>query len=162
MPVGTIDTSASERKELKSLPGAYIRVRPLPYGMKLERRDKATRMFMESEGAPAKGKRGNNNSADQTSRLELEMLNKWSAFYDFQYCIVEHNITDVKERVLNFTKRMDFESLSPKVGSEIERILDEINNEDEDFDDEDFIKSPSSYSEDRSGTQVLSAPSLET
>lgn len=146
MPVGTIDTSESERRELKSLPGAYIRVRPLPYGMKLERRDKATRMFMESEGAPAKGNRKNNNASKETTRLELETLNKWSAFYDFQYCIVEHNITDTNERVLDFTKRMDFESLSPKIGSEIERILDEINNEDEDFDEEDFTRLPSSSS----------------
>lgn len=141
MPVGTIDTSEHERIWLKTLEGAYIDVRPLPFGMKLTRREKATRMFMESDPSMNRAQR---RAAKDSTKLEIEMLNKWSTMYDFAYCIVDHNITDSKERQLDFTKPMDFDNLHPKIGSEIERILDDLNNEEEDEDEELFTKSPSS------------------
>lgn len=144
MPVATIDSSAYERVELKSLEGAYVCVRPLPYGMKLERREGAMKMFMEQgEGSNRSTRRDKN----ATQRAEMQLLQRWSTQYDFKYCIGDHNLEAPDGRTLDFNNRKDFEMLDPRVGSEIERILDDLNNEDDDIDEEDFTKSPSSYSE---------------
>src|SRR6266496_4571134 len=107
MPVGTIDPNAYERKELKTLKAnkegdedGYVMLRPLPFGMKLERRDKATRMSMEA--ATGKQTRGE----DSTQKFELETLSKWSRAYDFKHCIGDHNITDINGVKLDFGNPM--------------------------------------------------------
>lgn len=158
MPVATVDSNAWDRRDLKSLEGAYIMVRPLPYGMVLERRDKATRMFMESETGSAKNKKRDEGNV---SRMEVEMLNEFSTLYDFRYCIGEHNLTDAKEQLLDLGTKMAIKSLNPKVGEEIAGILDEINKLDEEFDDEDFTKLPESFSTDPSEPLALVDQSLE-
>lgn len=153
MPVATV-TNEALRYDLKSLPpangeeGGYIMARPLPYGMKLARRDKATRMRMEQE-MPT-GNRAQRRAAakeQQTQKIELDMQSEWAAQHDFAYCIVEHNLTDVNGTLLDFTKPMAFKSLNPKVGEEIERILSDINDEEDDEETlETFTKLSSSSS----------------
>ena len=145
MPVGTIDPSAYERKDLKSLQGAYIMVRPLPYGKKLERRDKATRMFMESEVKSGKSQR---QVETEMQRFELETLNKWARVFDFSYCIGDHNITDVNGQNLDFSSPMTYNTLAPRIGDEIEEILDSINNAEDDGDEDTFTPLPLSSSGD--------------
>jgi hypothetical protein len=144
MPVATIDPAKFDRVQLKSLEGAYIEVRPLPYGKKLERRDKATRMFMEQEAASGKSRK---QVETEINRFELETLNKWARVFDFKYCIGDHNLTDPNGAKLDLGSPMTLETLDPRVGSEIENLLDKINNEDEDEDEEVFTQSPSSSSE---------------
>jgi hypothetical protein len=138
MPVAIVDPNEYEHRDLKSLEGAYIKVRPLPYGKKLERRDKATRMFMESEVASGKSRQ---QIEKETNRFELETLNKWARVFDFRYCIGEHNLTDHNGVALDLSSELVIQALHPKVGGEIENILDEINNEDEEVDEETFPQS---------------------
>lgn len=138
MPVGTIDTSKYTRYDLKTLPptdsedGGYIMARPLPYGMKLSRRDKATRMSMEQ----AVGRPGQKNA--QVSKIEIDTLSELSAQHDFAYCIGDHNITDENGNKLDFSNPMVLKSLDPRLGSEIERILADINGDDDELYAEDF------------------------
>lgn len=137
MPNATIDPSHFEREDLKSLEGAYIMVRPLPYGLKLKRRDKATRMYMEAPGNQSK-KRGE--VEDEVNRFELETMNEWATLHDFKYCIGEHNLTDVNDAELDLGSPMTFQILDPRVGSEIETILATINADDDEEDLETFTR----------------------
>lgn len=136
MPVGVVDPNSYERVELKSAPpDGYVMVRPLPYGLKLERRDKATKMSMEA--ASGKGKK---QSQDDTQKIELETLSSWSTAYDFSHCIGEHNITDANGNVLELGNPMVLKLLNPKIGSELEKILSELNDDEDEESMEDFTK----------------------
>jgi hypothetical protein len=131
MPVATIDPEKYERYDLKTLPDGYVELRPLPFGMKLERRDKATKMSMEA----ATG-RGRDNT---TQKFELETLSKWSRAYDFKHCVGDHNLTDINEVKLDFGNPLTLQLLNPKVGSEIETLLDKLNEDESEESLEDFI-----------------------
>jgi len=121
MPVGTrkIETV---RHDLKSLEGAYVDLRQLSYDEMLERRDGATQILME------RGIKG----AD-TQQMNVKVLNRWSNQYSFPRCIADHNITDENGTLLDFSKPEHvFKILDPKVGAEIETLIDKLNQEDED------------------------------
>lgn len=149
MPNATIDPSHFDREELKTLEGAYIMVRPLPYGLKLKRRDKATKMYME---APTNRGRKTQDVEDEAQRFELETLNEWSTLYDFKYCIGEHNLEDVNGVVLDMGSPMTLQILDPRVGSEIEQILAKLNADDDEESLEDFIKQHTSASPEEATT----------
>lgn len=133
MPVGTIDPNKYERFDLKTLPDGFVMLRPLPFGLKLERRDKATRMSMEANAGKGRGQ-------DQTQKFELETLSKWSRAYDFKHCIGEHNITDVNEVPLDFGNPLTLQLLDPKLGSELEALIDGLNEDESEESLEDFIE----------------------
>lgn len=141
MPVAVVDSEAHERKELKSLEGGWIDVRPLPHGLVLRRRDKQSKMFVESN----MGTQGHRRPQAETSRLEIETMNEWATAYDYKYCIVDHNLTDKEGNKLDLGSPLAIQMLSPKVGAEIDTILSDLN----DFtQDEDFTPAPSTSSQD--------------
>ena len=126
MPNVTIDPTEYTRHDLKTAPpDGFVMLRPLPYAMKLSRRDKALKMRMIQRQA----QKGTPQNQDQV--IDLETLGEWSTMFDFTYCIGEHNLTDKANVNLVFndpkTIAMVFKSLAPKVGSEIERYIDELN-----------------------------------
>jgi len=150
MPVVTLDAAQYERRELKSAPAdpnvpgdepGYIMVRPLPFGMKLERRDKATRMGMEVTSG-----------RDASQQFNLETMNEWAVAFDFKYCIGEHNLTDPNGAVLDFGNPMTLKMLNPKVGSEIEAIINSMNEDESEESLEDFINRRSTSSPDDQNT----------
>src|SRR5438067_1609394 len=107
MPNVTIDPGEFERKDLKSAPpDGYVMLRPLPYGMKLTRRDKASKMQMRAQ-ADGRGRVSN-----QEQIIEFETLNEWATIYDFAYCIGEHNLTDKNGQNLDFSQPMTFKMLN--------------------------------------------------
>lgn len=123
MPVGTrkIETV---RRELKSAPpDGFVVLRQLSYDEMLERRDGGIKILMEQQP-------GRNVDA----KTSMQIANRWSNQFTFPRCIVEHNITDENNVPLNFSSaniEMVFKMLDPKIGSEIERYIDELNQEDE-------------------------------
>lgn len=138
MPKVTVDPTEYQKKELKSAPpDGYVMLRALPYGQKLSRRSKATRMMMRSQ-APQPGKAGRGaQPADQV--FELESMDEWAVAHDFAYCIGEHNLEDSAGQLLDFSNALTLKLLDPKVGSEIERLIDELNNEEGEESLEDFL-----------------------
>lgn len=135
MPVATRKIEAA-RYDLKSLPGAFVELRQLSYDEVLERRDGATQILME---------RGVRNADSQ--QMNVKVLNRWSNLYSFPRCIIEHNLTDDQGVVLDFSKpERVFPMLDPKVGAEIESLIDKLNQEDEV--EEDFTPAPDSSSPD--------------
>jgi|SRR5580765_337043 len=152
MPDVTVDTGSYQRYDLKSAPpDGFVMLRPLPYGMKLTRRDKASKMKMQTE--QGRGRK-------TTSEIELETLNEWAVAHDFAYCIGEHNLTDKNDALLDFTNPMTLKTLNPKVGSEIEKYIDELNEDEDEESLEDFLKRRDGLS----GEEVISSntASLET
>ncbi|KKW09700.1 MAG: hypothetical protein UY48_C0055G0003 [Candidatus Gottesmanbacteria bacterium GW2011_GWB1_49_7] len=137
MPKATISLEG-QRYELQSLKGAYVLLRPLPYGKILERRDGASRMVMEQ----TRGQRAD-------SRMIVEMAQEWSRWYEFKECIVEHNLEDDGGELLNFQVKANIYRLDPKVGQEIERLIDEMNMDIEEAEDlKNFIGSSTASSQD--------------
>lgn len=145
MPVAVVDPSNFERFELKSLEGAFVMLRPLPYGMKLKRRDKATKMYME---APANRGKSRNQVDDEVQRFELETLNEWATLHDFAYCIGEHNLENFDGQPLDMSNAMTLQILDPRVGSEIEAQLAKLNADDDEESLEDFTKRHTSVTQD--------------
>lgn len=158
MPVAVVSTEA-QRYPLKSLPAdpakpgpegeeGFIMARPLPYGMVLDRRDKGSKMTMEQEIQRGRRKKSRNQNEPEMQKIELETLSSWMAKHDFAYCIQDHNLLAANGDKLDFSNAMAVNALDPKVGSEIDRILTELNELEEDDEEtmENFTTSPISSS----------------
>lgn len=127
MPRATVTTS-TQRHELTTLPGAYVVLKPMPYGTKLSRSQDAMKMTMRSETGPRR--RGQS----QSTETEVQVLQKAATLIDFRACIVDHNLTkddpqdSTKEVVMDLSNQADFDQLDPRVGEEIASLIDELNN----------------------------------
>jgi hypothetical protein len=172
MPVVTVDPSKYERYELKSAPAdpndandvnGFVMLRPLPYGLKLTRRDKATKMQMRAKSD------GRGRATNQEQIIELDTLNEWATAFDFSYCIGDHNLKDSNGQLLNFadpkTVAMTLKSLNPKVGSEIEKYIGDLNEDEDEQAQEDFTtlaqdssQAPSDTATDSAGSTTATEP----
>jgi hypothetical protein len=126
MPRATVMTD-TVKHELKTCPGAWVLLRPLSYGKKLARQEQATRMTLKAQQGPRR--RGQSPDAD----TEISLLSRAAALLDFRECVVDHNLEDADGRKLDFRNLADFDNLDPRIGEEIGKLLDELNN----FEDED-------------------------
>lgn len=120
MPKAVANISTTEKKELKSCPEGFIVVRRLTYGEKLERRAMVSYMRIAAE----------KNQKDFAG--EMQLVNEQATIFDFQKCIVDHNLEDENDNKLNLASANDIKRLDPKIGEEIDGILSDINNFDED------------------------------
>jgi hypothetical protein len=123
MPRATVDVSTTERFELDSLPGAFIVLRRMTYGQVLERQSMITMSFVQENEAGSKKKK---------TRSELSMANLHVTIFEFSKSIVEHNLEDAQGRVLNFTSPADLQSLDPRVGQEVDKLITKYNKLDDD------------------------------
>lgn len=162
MPVATIDPQQNERFPLKTAPAdpndpndedGYVVLRPLPYGMKLKRRDGMSRMSMK-----AQSKKGSKDEGE----IELQSFNDWAVGFDFQYCIVDHNLTDINKVKLDFSKPMSRNLLDPKIGSEIERLINSLNEDEDEESLDDFLQRSNTSSMTGSTSLSSEATSSET
>lgn len=122
MPRATV--SAEEiRKDLKSLPGGWVLLKRMSYGQKLERTQLATDMEIEMQ-------RGS-----KTQRASVEIMQHAVAMFEFKHCLVDHNLFEDDEETikLDLTTKNGLSKLDPKVGDEIGKYIDELNN----FEEED-------------------------
>jgi hypothetical protein len=153
MPVVTVDPNDYQRYDLKSAPAdpddptdeqGYVMLRPLPYGMKLTMRDKSIKQRMML----AQPKRGQQQTQEgEATPVELETASEWSSHFEMSYCIGDHNLTDRNKRKIDFTNPMSLKLLNPKVGSEIEKLLFDLNQDEDEESIEDFLKRSSTSSE---------------
>lgn len=164
MPIATV-SNESQRYNLESAPAdpnkpgdepGYIMARPLPYGMKLERRDRAMLMRLEQEvqtGRKGRNKKSIRQDEPETQKIELETQSTWAAVHDFAYCITGHNLMDVNGNLLDFGSPMTLKILDPAIGTEIENILNELNGEDTEDELETFTRQHTSSSPEEPKTQ---------
>jgi hypothetical protein len=136
MPKATVSQELHHH-DLKTVEGGFVALKQLSFDQMLERRDKAMRTSMEAQV---------NTGRQPTSKIELESMMQWTRFFEFSNCIVEHNLEDDDGNPLNFGNPMTLKILDPKVGAEIERLIEELNQEDEES-LEDFTKRLSTSSQ---------------
>jgi len=122
MPKATV-SHEGVRHDLKSCPGGFVELRPLSYEEILVRRDGVTSMSLEREGISAD---------EQNVRMQIATMQRWAREYDFRCCIRDHNLTDENDIPLNFTKAETLRMLDPRIGREIEALIDELNGENDD------------------------------
>lgn len=122
MPRATVNTEPGEKIELKSCPEGYVRLKSLSYGELLHRRQMATKMnFQGGRGGSMAG--------------ELQMVNAAVQQYEFSKCIVEHNLEDDSGALLDFKNPAHVALLDPRIGEEINRHIDKLNQLDDEDDD---------------------------
>lgn len=148
MPIATVSTDYGEAIQLKSLQGAFVRLRPLTYGMRLERLDKASKLYMEMTDESVRPSSRNNKPEKEAIKAFIESMNTWAREFDFSYCIGEHNLQDANGQLLDFSNSMTIQVLDPRVGAEIARLLDELNGEEEEETLDDFLQRHSKSSAD--------------
>lgn len=116
MPNAVVNVEDTERFELKTLPEGFVVLRRLTYGQKLKRRAMTGSMTMRSE----RGKRD--------FEAEMQLINEAASQFDFANCVVDHNLEDQDGRKLNLGSKQDLQKLDPRVGDEIETLMDKMNN----------------------------------
>jgi hypothetical protein len=65
----------------------------------------------------------NDRTRDMTG--EVAMMQEKVAAYEFQHCIVEHNLENEDGTLLTFPR--DFTLLNPRIGDEIATLIDKMN-----------------------------------
>ena len=120
MPKATVDTTSTQRFELETCPGAFVELRHMSYGEYLKRRDMVSKMGFKGEG--------------KNTEAFMEMANEVVALFEFQACIVDHNLEDDNGTKLEFAGnkgKMTFKTLHPRIGEEISSYIDKMNKWDE-------------------------------
>lgn len=124
MPRATATLGTTERKELKSLEGAFVELRQMNYGQVVERRA-LMKLTLQASG------RGN---SKKDAVAEMAMASTDIAMYGFSHCIVDHNLEKEDGTKLNLSNPVDFNALDPRIGTEIELLIDQMNNFEEEDD----------------------------
>lgn len=112
--------------DLKSLAGGKVTLRRMTYGQKLERIELATHQVLKAE-VDKRGRPVNNASPE----MDIKMLQRAVAEYEFSHCIVDHNLTNDDDVKLDFKNPMTLDILDPQVGDEISQLIQDMNNFDE-------------------------------
>lgn len=114
MPVA-VRNNDTDKFDLKTLSGAFVVLRKMSYGQILQRRALMKLTFTsQGKNKPAEG--------------EIAMANKAVNLYEFRNCVVEHNLERVEGTLLDLSNPNDVEALEPKVGQEIEKLIEDMNN----------------------------------
>lgn len=128
MPRATVSHD-TKRIELKTCPGGFVELRTLTFHEMNTRQDIATRMYQEQTTGKKKAK------DVETVRGYFEIMNVAVTEYEFRNCIVEHNLEDENGELIDFTRPMQSWRLDPKIGQEIDRAIEELNQLDVDEED---------------------------
>ncbi len=124
MPRATVNTSDTERIDLKSCPEGYVLLKRLTYGQVLQRRDMVGNMVMEQKG---KGQK----IADMA--VTMQMAQQKVGAFELANCVVEHNLEDEDGNLLNFKSLTILDTLDPRVGQEIAGHIDRMNQFEDEF-----------------------------
>lgn len=117
MPKATVNVEETTRFELKSAPpDGFVVLRRMSYGQSVERRA-MLKMSIEAGGGNRKDFKGEMAFAS----VEIQQ-------YEFNHCIVDHNLEDETGRKLNLGSPVDFVRLHPRIGQEIEKYINDMNN----------------------------------
>lgn len=116
MPRATV-SNEPERFDLKTAPpDGYVVLKRMSWGEWLTRRDMGMKMAMEAGGS----------RKDRTSKIDIDVVQASVSRYEFQKCIVDHNLTDDQDRPLKLGNQKDFDQLDPRIANEIEQLIKDL------------------------------------
>ena len=113
--VVSLDT---KKFDLKSLPEGFVELRPMSFGQVVQRRSLLKLSVVAGKNKSFQG--------------EMAMMSEEVTRFEYRTCIVDHNLEDETGRKLNLASENDFRRLDPRVGSEIDQLISDMNNFDED------------------------------
>lgn len=139
MPKATV-SQETKRFDLKSCPGGYVELRTLSFHEMNMRQEIAARMYQEqrvtTRGKPV---------TDDVVRGYFEIMNVAVTEYEFRNCIQSHNLEDEFGNLIDFTHPMHSWKLDPRIGGEIGKYINELNQFDAD-DEDDLVPLAMSHS----------------
>ena len=149
MPQATV-TQETVNRLLKSCPpDGFVELRTLSFHEMNTRSDIASRMYSEQKPNVKKPK-------EEVVRGYLEIMNVAVTEFEFRNCITDHNLEDENGNPIDFTRPMQAWRLDPKIGQEIGKYIDELNNFDDEEEDLDPLVMPDfSSSPDEASSQSL-------
>ena len=112
MPRATVSTD-TQRYDLKTLPEGFVELKRMSYGAWLHRQEMSMRLKIEAE-------------RNKAVAGEMAMANKAVTQYEFQQCIVNHNLEDENGQELDFRSIQTLEKLDPRVGNEIGQLINDM------------------------------------
>jgi hypothetical protein len=127
MPRATIDTHESTKYELKTCEGAWVLIRRLPYGEFLHRQEMAIQLKFESD------RQRNSNSRTNRTSSSMTLINKKVTQFEFENCIVDHNLEDDVGEKLDFHDITTLDVLDPVIGNEIGGIINNLHQFEDDL-----------------------------
>jgi len=152
MPKATV-SQETVRRELKSCPpDGFVELRTLSFHEMNTRQDIASRMYSEQNPNDSKKKK------NEMVRGYLEIMNVAVTEYEFRNCITDHNLEDENGNALDFTRPMQAWRLDPKIGQEIGKYIDRLNQ----FDDEEEDLDPLVMPHFSSSSEEMNSPNLST
>lgn len=111
--------SDTERLDLKSCEGGFVTLRRMTYGQMLQRREMVKMSMALGKGKDTVG--------------EMALANKHVSYLEFSWCIIDHNLEkDDNGTLFNFKNSADVDALDPRIGSEIDEKINEMNNYEDD------------------------------
>jgi hypothetical protein len=122
MPRAVIDFSETTKFPLRSLEGAFVELRRMSYGHKLQRQQMSMQMSVKGVG--------------KTAEMDLKTETVKVAVFEMNACVVDHNLEDEKGEKLDLSQSSNVIRLDPRVGEEIGKYIDEMNN----FEESDEVK----------------------
>lgn len=128
MPRATVSHD-TKRIDLRTCPGGYVELRTLTFHEMNTRQDIATRMYQEQTTGKKKKR------DEETIRGYFEIMNVAVTEYEFRNCIVNHNLEDENGNLIDFTTPMQAWRLDPKIGQEIDKAIEDLNQLDVEDDD---------------------------
>lgn len=117
MPKAVANVVDTERHELKSLEGGFVELRRMTYGQSVQRRA-MLKLSLTGKGKSFAG--------------EMAMASEEITRFEFTHCIVDHNLEREDGTKLNLASPVDFASLDPRVGQEIEELISNMNDMEDD------------------------------
>lgn len=132
MPEAGVNTTAVHVDLKTCPPDGYVEIRQLSYDEMLERRDNAVNVTQKM--------------GIKDADANIRFANKWSNYFTFARCITDHNLT-FDGKPIDFSRpQTALAQLDPKIGAEIEKAIDNLNQEQEEL--EAFTIAPPSFSKD--------------
>lgn len=120
---------APEKHNLKSVEGGFVTLKRLTYGQKVERQEMALENVMKADqgGGNRKQRRSGRGQAENVE-MTMKTMHRAVTLFDFKNCIVDHNLENENGQKLNFQDPNSLNILDPKIGEEINQLIDDMNN----------------------------------
>jgi hypothetical protein len=161
MPQATIDREETFRYDLKTLPanngdqGGYVMLRRLSFHQMMQRRDIASKIGWEERRAA----KGSKKQEEETIKAMMEIMNVATMEYEFRHSIVSHNLEDASGSLIDFTNPETYKALDPRVGQEIGKYIDELNQE---MDEDELANFPTASKQSSGEETTLPITSVES
>lgn len=132
MPKASVST-APVRHELRSCPGGFVVLRRMSFGEKQYRTEIATEQALKMKGGQNRQQR--RNAKNQDSELDIKLLNRKVAEFEFANLILDHNLFEDDEETIKLDFKNDpraLDKLDPQIGDEINQVIADMNNFEDD------------------------------